>query len=168
MTTEGAVGLVPRKGEGRFTIGELVALLNEGKTQEEAGKELGVTKQAVSLRLKEEGYDARVFEARRKAALRAAAQQLDLEALQKGERLLTPREAAELSGWTRTGIQRAIEKGSLPAQRLGGYWFVTESAVRHWIDNAHHRPGTPPGMPRALKRKAPGQAPPEQTQQEGE
>jgi excisionase family DNA binding protein len=151
MTTESAV-----VAERRFTDGGLLALLDAGLTLQEAAQELGVTKQAASLRVKAMGQSMGAIRQRREAARLAAARQMDMEALQQGERLLTVREAAQRTGWSRENVQRAITLGLLPAHKLGRQWFVTEAAVRHWIETAPHRPGPAPGTPRA-PRKPPKQ-----------
>ena len=142
--------------ERRFTDGGLLALLDAGLTLQEAAQELGVTKQAASLRVKAMGQSMGAIRARREAARLAAARQMDLQAVEQGERLLTVREAARATGWSRENVQRAITLGLLPAHKLGRQWFVTEAAARHWIETAPHRPGPAPGTPRA-PRKPPGQ-----------
>lgn len=140
--------------ERRFADGALLRLLEEGHSLRGAARELGVSPQTASLRLKALGLSAQTFRERREAARLAAARQLDLQALRQGERLLTVREAAQASGWSRENVQRAITLGLLPAHKLGRQWFVTLSAVRHWIAHAPHRPGPAPGTKRTPKAPA--------------
>lgn len=152
MSTETAVA--ERRDPSRaMTDGGLLRLLEEGRTLQEAAQELGVTKQYASQRLKALGLSAQTFRERREVARLAAARQMDLDALREGERLLTVREAAQQTGWSRENVQRAVTLGLLPAHKLGRQWFVTEAAVRHWVEQAPHRPGPAPGTPRAPREQ---------------
>jgi hypothetical protein len=132
----------------------LLALLNEGMTLQQAAEEMGVTKQALSLRLKGMGHNAQDYRRRREAKRRAAAFALDAAAIERGEGMLTLQQAATRYGWTRRNLNRAVTLKVLPGHRVQGKWYVTPTAVEHWIAHASSRPGPPPGTGPQHQREA--------------
>jgi len=50
------------------------------------------------------------------------------------EELLVPREAGIIAGCHDDTIRRAIEKGFLPAQRVGNTWAIKRSDLQTWIE----------------------------------
>lgn len=60
--------------------------------------------------------------------------------------MLTVKEAAEIADIDTSNIHRAIQKGRLQAERIGGkMYLIRRDWLKAWMDNpAYHRPGPKP------------------------
>ena len=50
------------------------------------------------------------------------------------EELLSPPQAAVIAGCHADTVRRAVEKGFIPAQRVGYTWAIKRSDLQKWID----------------------------------
>jgi excisionase family DNA binding protein len=53
---------------------------------------------------------------------------------------LSPVDVADILGFDRKIIYRALETGELPASKIRRRWKIRPSAVDHWVERCRHRP----------------------------
>jgi excisionase family DNA binding protein len=64
-----------------------------------------------------------------------------------GDRFYSVAELADVTGYHRDSIYRAIESGALRAAKPGGKWLIAGAAINAWLDAAtttEARPASPP------------------------
>ncbi|NUM43398.1 MAG: helix-turn-helix domain-containing protein [Anaerolineales bacterium] len=54
------------------------------------------------------------------------------------------REVADFLRLTETTVYNLLQKGTLPGKKIGGQWRISQTALTHWLDNAHAEGPTPP------------------------
>jgi excisionase family DNA binding protein len=71
-----------------------------------------------------------------------------------GDRFYSVAELADITGYHRDSIYRAIESRALIAAKPGGKWLIAGAAINAWLDAAtakpESRPATPP--PSTMRR----------------
>src|SRR4051812_39774863 len=57
-----------------------------------------------------------------------------------GNRFYSVAELADITGYHRDSIYRAIESGALSATKPGGKWLIAGAAINAWLDAATAKP----------------------------
>ena len=68
-----------------------------------------------------------------------------------GDRFYSVAELAEVTGYHRDSIYRAIESGALAAAKPRGKWLIAGTAINRWLYNAHA--ATPAPRPRTVSAR---------------
>jgi excisionase family DNA binding protein len=64
-----------------------------------------------------------------------------------GNRFYSVAELADITGYHRDSIYRAIESGALSAAKPGGKWLIAGAAINAWLDAATAKPEPRQPMP---------------------
>ena len=80
-----------------------------------------------------------------------------------GDRFYSVAELADITGYHRDSIYRAIESGALIAAKPGGKWLIAGEAINAWLDAATktteaRRAAPPARLPAAHRRPHPRRA----------
>jgi excisionase family DNA binding protein len=73
-----------------------------------------------------------------------------------GNRFYSVAELADVTGYHRDSIYRAIESGALVAAKPGGKWLIAGAAINAWLEAATTKPelGRPVPPPPTIRRPA--------------
>jgi excisionase family DNA binding protein len=81
-----------------------------------------------------------------------------------GNRFYSVAELADVTGYHRDSIYRAIDSGALVAAKPGGKWLIPGTAINAWLDAATAAPAREQAPPRPPTiRRAPELTPPERS-----
>jgi excisionase family DNA binding protein len=68
------------------------------------------------------------------------------------DRFYSVAELADVTGYHRDSIYRAIEAGTLPAAKPRGKWLIAGPAIDAWLDTGRPRTPEPPVSSKSIRR----------------
>ena len=69
------------------------------------------------------------------------------------DRFYSVAELAEVTGYHRDSIYRAIDAGMLPAAKPRGKWLIAGSAINAWLDTGRAGTPEPPAGAKSIRRR---------------
>jgi excisionase family DNA binding protein len=70
------------------------------------------------------------------------------------DRFYSVAELAEVTGYHRDSIYRAIEAGMLPAAKPRGKWLIPGPAINAWLDTGRAGTAEPPASGKSIRRRS--------------